>query len=152
MRLPIAFVLLVAAGCSSPPALPLEIGAEIGMTDSATRTGPSLLWVLESEDHLRCETDARAIRHLQLRRDVPLTVYAVDADVEWIRSFLASERLDAALVSISPGEFQARYDRKAASALYVIHDGAIAAAFLSGRGEFATAPLEEAFRSLIDVH
>lgn len=142
IRLATAALALALAGCSPPPAAPYAEGAPFPRFGGGGSTGAVLVWVLASEDHLGCETDARAIRIVQRRHGTPLTVVAAGADAGWVASFLARERLEAELVGLSRAEFRSRAGKGPASALYVVQGGTVAAVFPAGAGELLPERLE----------
>lgn len=116
-------LLLAACGCADAPPPLFEPGSEVASAAVAVPLrGQNLLWVLQPPDYLRCESHAREIRRVQRNRPggITLTVLAVDGREEWAREFLARERLEARVVSLSPRAYHREFGRAPRSALYVM--------------------------------
>ena len=147
-----AIILLVHLGCADAGRPMLQVGDPVASgAVGLPHSGAGLLWVLQPDDYVRCESYAREIRRLQRQSSTPveLTVVAVGGHDDWARAFVSRERVAARVVAMARRTYQREFGRAPRSALYIVEAGVVRAAYpIDGAAELAEGELSTALAGI----
>jgi len=117
---------VLALGGCRPQARPLPPGTRAAFPGVEPRSW-SLLWVVPAADFRVCAPAAAGLRRMQAEGGAPpLTVVFVGPHAEWMSAYLRSQRVRAAIVTLTPSQFRAHLGARPFYSLYRLRDGRVA--------------------------